>query len=248
MKTYIKLLFAAAAISMTTALRAQEYSGITGLFQVPSAEMAPEGTARIGVYYMSKEFIPDKITFNGERFNTTNHFLGITPFSWIEISYICTLLKAYKNNDDSQKSGYYMKDRHFSVKIRPLKEGKWWPAIALGYQDPGRTVEDKGGEAAYFSNYYAVATKHIPCWGSELGVTVAYRHYRGSMNEKWNGIAGGLSFRPAFAKDLRALVEYTGDDVNVAVDYLLLKHFFLQAGLQDGKHFTGGVCCHINLF
>ena len=235
------------AVMCATPVMAQEYSGITGLFHVPTAEMAPTGTARIGVYFLNKEFLPDNLKYEGEKYNTTNHFLGITPFPWIEISYVCTLEKGAKNLDESQGVGYYQKDRHFAVKIRPLKEGKWWPAVAIGVQDPGRTIEDPDAMAAYFSNYYVTATKHLLWKGNEFGVTLAYRYYRAAYNEKWEGVAGGVSFRPKFCHDLRALVEYTGDAVNVAVDYLLLKHLFLQAGLQDGKYFTGGACLHIYL-
>ena len=31
--------------------------------------------------------------------------------------------------------GYEEKDRYFSLKLLPLKEGKWYPAIAIGCND-----------------------------------------------------------------------------------------------------------------
>ena len=42
---------------------------------------------------MNQEFLPDTYQYEGEKFNTTNHFLAITPFPWIEIAYVCTILK-----------------------------------------------------------------------------------------------------------------------------------------------------------
>lgn len=229
---------------MGQVLKAQEYSGITGLIHVPTAEMALEGEARVGVFFLNQEFLPDNLNYRGQKYNTTNHFLAITPFPWIELAYVCTVEKSMDNHGDE---GYNMKDRYFAVKLRPLKEGKWWPAIAIGAQDPGRTVEDAHGDYAYFQNFYAAASKHFVWKRHELGVHLAYRYYRSDFNAKWRGIAGGITYRPSFAKDLRAIVEYTGNDVNIGVDYLLWRYFFLQASLQNGKYFTGGLCFKINL-
>ena len=229
---------------MGQVLKAQEYSGITGLIHVPTAEMAPEGEARVGVFFLNLEFLPDNLNYRGQKYNTTNHFLAITPFPWIELAYVCTLEKGMDNHGDV---GYNMKDRYLAVKLRPLKEGKWWPAIAIGAQDPGRTIEDAHGDYAYFQNFYVAASKHFVWKRHELGVHLAYRYYRSDFNAKWRGIAGGITYRPSFAKDLRAIVEYTGNDVNIGVDYLLWRYFFLQASLQNGKYFTGGLCFKINL-
>lgn len=225
-------------------LKAQEYSGITGLIHVPTAEMATEGEARVGVFFLNLEFLPDNLNYRGQKYNTTNHFLAITPFPWIELAYVCTVEKGMDNHGDV---GYNMKDRYLAVKLRPLKEGKWWPAIAIGAQDPGRTIEDTHGDYAYFQNFYVAASKHFVWKRHELGVHLAYRYYRSDFNAKWRGIAGGITYRPSFAKDLRAIVEYTGNDVNIGVDYLLWRYFFLQASLQNGKYFTGGLCFKINL-
>ena len=122
-------------------LRAQEYSGVTGMIHVPTAEMATEGEARIGFFFLNQEFLPDTYQYEGEKFNTTNHFLAITPFPWIEIAYVCTILKGIDNDGHV---GHNKKDRYFHLKVRPLKEGKWWPAIAIGTQDPGSKVNEIG--------------------------------------------------------------------------------------------------------
>lgn len=227
-------------------IEAQEYTGITGMMHVPTAEMAPAGTARIGAFFLNREFTPDKLTYKGEKYNTYNHFLAIVPFSWVELSYVCTLLK-HSSNNDVQKQWCYGKDRHFCIKLRPLKEGKYWPALAVGTQDPTRTIEDKGGNYAYFNNFYVAASKHLNWKGHELGVHLTYRYYRSDFNAKWRGIAGGITYRPAFAPNSRAMLEYTGNDVNVAVDCYLWRLLFVQAGLQNGKNFSGGLMLRIQL-
>lgn len=233
-------------IGVSVTLSAQEYTGITGMMHVPTAEMAPAGTARIGGFFLNREFISDQFVLEDTdtKYNTFNYFLAIAPFSWVELSYVCTALKFHKNLDVSQPVGYYGKDRHFCVKLRPLREGRYWPALAIGTQDPtlsDRTTND------YFSNFYVAASKHVDLKGHELGVHLTYRYYCSDFNAKWRGVAGGITYRPAFAPNSRAMLEYTGDDVNVAVDCYLWRLLFVQAGLQNGKYFSGGLMLRIQL-
>ena len=240
---------------------AQQYTGTTGLIHTPSAEMNKEGTARIGVHFLSEEFSPQQFNYN-----TGSYYLSLTPFPWVEIAYTCTLQKG--NNRDAggnigKKTGYYYQDRYFSLKLRPLKEGKYWPAITVGTNDPYGTdnkdnkvtVPSKvteghngDGKSQYFCNYYIAATKHFNLKGSTLGIHAAYRKWKRSYNRKWNGLVGGITLRPGFYKPLRVIAEYTGDDINIGADCLLWKHLLLQASLQNGKDFSGGICFQINLF
>lgn len=233
-------------IGSCVTLSAQEYTGITGMMHVPTAEMAPAGTARIGGFFLNREFTPDRMVVKGtnERYHTFNYFLAIAPFSWVELSYVCTALKFHKNRDENQPVGYYGKDRHFCVKLRPLKEGRCWPALAIGAQDP---TNSESGDNTFFKNYFVAASKHLDIRGHELGVHLTYRYYRSDFNARWQGIVGGITYRPAFAPNSRAMLEYTGDDVNVAVDCYLWRLLFLQAGLQNGKYFSGGLMLRIQL-
>lgn len=239
------------AVWLPALLCAQQYLGMSGLVHVPSAEMNRAGDARIGVHFLNKEFSPANMNYH-----TGTHYLSITPFSWIELAYTCTLLKGHKWNDESGKMGYYHKDRYFSVKVRPLKEGKWHPALAVGTNDPyshqgddsHAAIDGTGNNSRYFGNFYVTATKHLLFKEHELGVHLVYRKFKRDFNAKWNGVAGGITYRPSFARNLRAIAEYTGDDINIGMDCLLWKHLLLQASLQDGKYFSGGVCFQMNLF
>ncbi|MDO4181541.1 MAG: YjbH domain-containing protein [Bacteroidales bacterium] len=236
-------------------LFAQQYTGMSGLIHVPSAEMDKEGDARVGVHFLNREFSPNNFSYH-----TTTHYLSITPFSWVEIGYTCTLMKGIKVIDgNATDGGYSHKDRYFSVKIQPIKEGRWWPSVAVGTNDPyGTGNKDKltdeqiargdDGNSQYFCNYYVAATKHLYIKQHELGVHLAYRHFKRDYNSKWNGIVGGITCRPSFARNLRAIAEYTGNDLNIGIDCLLWKYFLLQASLQDGRYFSGGVCFRTNLF
>lgn len=246
----------------------QQYTGTSGLIHVPSADMDREGDARLGVHFLNREFTPDVMTYDGKKYHTMTHYLSITPFKWLEIGYTCTLLRDAKTRDgieDYNSVGLYRKDRYFSVKIQFLaeKEGKWWPSIAVGTNDtydiwnrkestPLTEEEIAAGKKQaignnFFSNYYFAISKHLTIKGHSLGIHAAYREWQRSKNSKWDGFAGGVTYQPAFQKNLRAIAEYTGNEINVGVDYLLWKHLLLQASLQEGKYFSGGICYQINL-
>ncbi len=238
------LLLLMALMAPSTSVQAQLYTGLTGLIHAPSAEMNAEGTARIGGYFLSSHFTPDQgFSYGGEKYNTAAFSVSVVPYSWVEVGYTFTLMKTLMG----EKPKYNAKDRYFSVKLRPLKEGKYWPAVVVGANDLIGSRGDEDG-SLYFSNYYVAATKHVDVRGYRLGVHAAYRKYRRAYNAKWEGLVGGITCQPAFAPNLRGIVEYDGDGVNVGVDCLLWRHLFLQGALQGGKHFSGGLCWQVNLF
>ena len=117
--------------------RGQQYTGISGLIHVPSAEMRHEGDACFGIHYLNKNMLPDVgFLYNNEKYNTYDYYLSITPYKWIELSYICTKRMDVVDGEPV----YKRKDRNFSMKIRPLQEGKYWPAVAIGCNDVGSSV------------------------------------------------------------------------------------------------------------
>lgn len=248
---------------------AQQYTGMSGLIHVPSADMDKEGDARLGVHFLNREFTPDVLKYGGKKYHTMTHYLSITPFKWLEIGYTCTLLRDAKTRDwveDNNSVGLYRKDRYFSAKIQFFaeKEGKWWPSFAVGTNDTYEiwnrkdpqllTEEDTvAGKKQtignnFFSNYYFAISKHFTIKEHSLGIHLAYREWQRAKNSKWNGLVGGITYRPSFAKKLRAIAEYTGNEINIGTDCLLWKHLLLQAALQDGKYFSGGVCFQMKLF
>lgn len=244
---YIVAIAIFALMSLTG--RAQQYTGISGLIHVPSADMHHEGDACLGTHFLNKNMLPDVgFTYQGEKYDTYDYYLSLTPYSWIELSYVCT-----KRMDmEDGKPVYKRKDRNASVKIRPLKEGKYWPAVAIGCNDVGSSVSSlitssNENVQLYFQNYYLAATKHFLFSGNELGVTLAYRHYLRKHNTKWNGLVGGLTFRPSFFPQARAIAEWTGNEFQLGVDALLFRHLFIQASLKDFKYPCVGLCFQMNL-
>lgn len=223
---------------MTMTAFAQEYTGTTGLLQVPSAETDTAGTFRGGISYLDKRFTPSQY----KDYNTGAFTIGITAFRWLELSFSETMLKTKSN-------GYSNWDRHFNIKVLPLYEGRWWPAVALGMDDVGRFNRISSGTNGnnYFQNIYGVLTKHFDIGGWELGAHVAYRYYTSNANSDRRGVAGGLTLRPAFYRPLRVVIEWDGTGINAGADVLLWRHLFLQAALVHGQGFMAAINYHYTI-
>ena len=118
---------------------AQLYTGMSGLIKNPSADMNETGEAVIAAYFLNRHFTPgsegDLIGFvsKGKKYDTFGFSIALTPFSWMEIGYTMTLQKTIA--EGHTKPRFNQKDRFISVKFLPLKEGKYWPAIAIGSND-----------------------------------------------------------------------------------------------------------------
>ena len=227
--------------------QAQQHVGTQGLIHVPSAEMDTVGVARIGAHYVDKHMIPDGLKCDNEKFNSMTNYVGITPFSWIELSYGYTLWKLHYNRDLQQKTGFYSKDRYFSLRLRPLAEGKYWSAIVVGGNDVWGSGDDGQSGSNFYRNFYVAASKHLELGGNLIGGHLAYRKWKRDYNEKWNGVVGGVTFQPYFYRKLRVIGEYDGDGINAGVDCELFRYFLLQASLQQGKYFSAGLCLRFEL-
>ena len=244
MRHIFALLFLYTALST---LNAQQYLGTPGLIHVPTAEMDTTGVVRVGAHYVNAHMIPDGMKYDGEKFNSLTNYLSITPFSWIEIGYGYTLWKMHRNFDKKQKSGFYSKDRYLSLRLRPLKEGRYWPALVVGGNDVWGSNDNGQSGSNYYRNYYVAATKHVDVGGNLFGAHLAYRHWKRDYNDKWNGVVGGLTFQPSFYQPLRLMGEYDGHSVNFGIDCELLRYLLLQASLQQAKYFSAGLCLRIGL-
>lgn len=254
MKNFRQMLLLVFLWARCLSASAQLYTGLSGLINTPSADMHEEGDALIGCYFMNKHFTPEDdgtygFIYEGEKYNTMDFYLSLTPFRWVEIGYTFTLQKALMEGYD--KPRYNSKDRYFSIKLNPLREGRYHPAIAIGSNDflgsPTKRHGQGGSGAGYFCNYYIVATKHFKSGGHDISMNLAYRYCPTVYSEKWEGVVGGITYCPKWVPNLRAIVEYTGNEINVGADCLLWKHLFLQVVLQDGKYFSGGLCFCVNL-
>lgn len=220
---------------------AQNTMGMSGLISVPTGSMRAEGDAQITTWYLGKDLTPNQPW----TYDTGNLSLSITPFWWCELAYTMTLMRD-KNDKLADK------DRALSVKIMPLREGKWWPAVAIGGNDViGSGFRFRGEDTSgnsFWSNGYVALSKHFTLWGQELGTHLAYRHAFTKPAKDWQGVVGGIDIRPSFWRDLRFVAEYTGREVNIGADCVLWRHLVLQVALGRCQHLSGCIAYRTNLF
>lgn len=206
---------------------AQSLLGTTGQLNIPTADMQPQGTFVGGVNYVSEQVMPDKFTYD-----TGIYFVNFTVFPFLEFTFRETLLKTYRNG----KRGFYEQDRSTSFRLRPLKEGKYLPAVVLGVNDP---YADHG--ANYYATVYGVATKHFS-WDKfgTLAVT-AGAHFPFDGATAYDGVFGGVRYVPSFCRQLSVMAEYDSKRVNAGVQATLFRHLTLTCFTSDFSSLSGGL-------
>ena len=220
-------------------VEAQYSMGVTGLLNIPTADMQRDGTVMLGGNYLPKEMLPTHWDYN-----SGNYFVNATFFPWLELAYRCTLMKV-------EETGKWNQDRSVSIRLRPLKEGKWWPAIVIGSNDVLTTNElntfkDPGG-TRYFSSVFAVGTKHFLLGGRDWGITIGgHIPFRSASTRK--GVFGGVQYRPAFFRDFSLMAEYDSDAVNVGASVRLFGHLSAYVFCYDFQNVCGGLRYEIELY
>lgn len=232
-KTILLLFFL--FLFQTFSVRAQYSMGTTGLLNIPTADMQTDGLFMAGGNYLPQQMMPETWDYN-----TGNYFVNITFLPFVEVAYRCTFLRG-----EFKAGNKWQQDRSVSLRLRPLKEGRWWPSVVVGSNDAFTTgelnmfSEVKGNR--FFSSVFGVATKHIVFGGNDLGVTfggnIPFRE-----NSYKRGVFGGVSYRPAFLQPVTLMVEYdTTDAVNIGMSAHLFNHFSVYAFCYDFRAVSGGL-------
>lgn len=167
-----KLVFSILFISFCFPAVAQINYGMTGLMNMPTADMQRDKTFMAGGMWLNHHG-----TVPRWWYDTWNYSINITIFPWLEIGYLCQGHKAVPT-DYGNISGYWVpdtygrfinQDRSFHGRLRVWKEGwwkKWMPQIVVGANDvlqsTGETGPSEQGYGNGFMNRYFVAiTKHF---------------------------------------------------------------------------------------
>jgi hypothetical protein len=205
------------------------------MMNVPTADMRPAGTFDGGACIVQKELLYQK------SYYTCLYYIDFTPFSWLEVTLRETLIKTRKSQTEPDKIGFYQQDRSSTIRVRPLKEGKYWPAVVLGVNDIYASKE--GG--SQYACVYGALSKHFPI--VDIGTfeaTVGYaRPHKVGIKEgiTYDGFMGGLSFVPAFFPNMRIMGEYDTDGFNVGASVFLLRHLNMTCFTREFKGFNATV-------
>ena len=267
MKRYLLVFF---IITNSIICYAQYVYGTTGLLHMPTADMQKDKTFLLGASYLDKQATP-----NSWPYNTYNYYINITFFTWLEISYTCTLNKGINNGywPEQTWGKFCNQDRQFSGRLRLWKEGwwkKWTPQIVLGANDPATNDKlynpDKDGYGitptagrgnGHWNRYYIAATKHFDIKSiGNLGIHAAYV-YNERLDYHLNGPCIGANFQfnlPAentwkkAINGLNLMAEYDSRTINLGTSYSIWKDYInIIAEMTECKHLSGGVFFKIHL-
>lgn len=218
-KSFLFVLFLALAAAVA---RAQFADSSTGLLQMPTAEMQPDGTFMITNNYLNKH----SLSSVGWGYDTFQYGFSISFWGRMEIGYVCTIFDGVRKPNPTERDKIMKnQDRHFTGRLCLLREGEfglaWMPALVVGISDP--TTGSRGGNYidadvsqygnAFFNRNFIVLSKNLPtAWGG-VGVHAGYQ-FNMRRDYPINGPCVGVSWRPVWL-DGRGIL----DNVNLIVEY-----------------------------
>lgn len=229
---YYRLLLLTVALLLTgVSTEAQTVLGTPGLMNIPTAEIREGGTFDGGASLMQSELQVDAMNYN-----TGLYYVYFAPFSFVDVTLRETLLKY--PSASTPKPHFCQQDRSLSVRVRPLveKEGSWWPSVLIGAND---FYSDHGG--SYYAAVYGVLTKSLNING--VGTVSATAGYAHPIREGilYDGVFGGVSLSPAFAKVMRIMGEYDTRGVNIGLGAHLFSHLNLTCFTREFKGISATV-------
>ncbi|MDR5730491.1 MAG: YjbH domain-containing protein [Terriglobia bacterium] len=114
--------------------------GVTGLIEMPSARMAPDGQINITASYMK---------------DIQHYNLGFQALPWLDFTFRYSAIGHFPFNPGNGQPLEHITDydRSFALKARLFQEGEYRPAVAIGANDFIGT--------GLFSAEYIVASKHF---------------------------------------------------------------------------------------
>lgn len=196
--------------------------------------MQADGTYMAGINYLPKETLPDSWNYN-----TGNYFLNLTFLPFLEIAYRCTMF-----HGDFGKGNNWQQDRSVSLRVRPLKEGRWRPSVVLGSNDVFTTghlnplSEIEGNR--FFSSIYGVMTKHLAWNGHDFSFSFGGNipFYKDSYRK---GLFGGVCYRPSFFRTAALMVDYDTDALAVGASVCLFSHLSIHLFCYNFSTISGGI-------
>ena len=210
----------------------QTLTGMSGLLNIPSADMQADGTFIMGVNYLPKINLPSSIGY----YNTENYYFNLTFLPFLEVAYKLTLIRTSESVNQ---------DRSASFRLQLLKEKSFLPGLTVGVHDFHTT--SGGGGNQFFEANYMVLTKHFKLNRTDFGITTGWGSDIILKKSTFVGLFGGLSVSPGFFKPLKIMGEYDCKGVNLGGSLLLFKHLYLFSMAQRLEYFAGGVAYRIYL-
>lgn len=211
---------------ITSVAVGQSLNGMTGLFNIPTADLAGDGRVFLGANYLERNHLKYA---EGVR-DVIAPFITIVFLPFVEVSIRINRQLNYFGES-------HVMDRMLSGRIRFLEETKYFPSITLGLQNPYSTLHS----AKNFTSTYVVLSKNynFNSLFDRVHFTIGYgSDIIDAANHQYIGMFGGLSF--TFLNSIELMGEYDAERFNAGLRIKLFKHIKLLGGFMDLKHFSGG--------
>lgn len=219
-------------------MEAQALSGVTGLFQIPTAEMMPDKSVRL-----SHHVVPQKYSIyrrpgfvnagyiDNEQLGYTSNSVTLTVHPRIEFMFRFSYELDVPRGPDVE----IFMDRMVAARFLLMREGKRLPAVVLGLHDPGSGITKvRFAVNNYYSANYLVASKNLEMGDLKYGIHTGYGFdIRSQRSIEYRGLFGGLSLEHNQFEWFQLILEYDSFQFNTAVKILLLDRIQLLGGLYN---------------
>jgi len=185
--------------------------GVTGLLNVPTAEVAKDGELFLGCGRNE-----NRVRYPGRT--QRNYFAGVGFLPGLELT--ARYIDFPEIQDPSVPGFGTRKDRSVNAKLQLLAEERAPLALAVG-------MYDVGGKAVIERGTYAVATKTV----GPAQLTVGFG------DERFDGLFGGIALSPA--PELELIAEYDSYDYNFGVRVSPHPDWHLTVGSAGGDFVAG---------
>lgn len=210
----------------------QSTTGFSGYFSIPTAELSPDKSVNIGYNQLNRKYYG----FYEGKHDLDVGFIDIGFLPIMEVGIRITRPRGFQTENKTTW------DRMIASRILPVKETKYFPAVAVGFQ--GFFTTGKDGGANYFNSTYIVASKNFTTgWFiNKFGLSLGYgSDILKASSYQFIGVFGGFKFSPKNMDNLELMVEYDTDKWNVGARIICFKHIILLAGFEGLDSFSGGV-------
>lgn len=206
---------------VAVATRAQSLTGNTGLATIPTARFQEDGSLSFGFSYFDKK--------HQQYFESTKDFGA----AYVNLTFLPFLEVVMRVNRPIPYHSTYTVDRFPMLKIRLLKEKKYFPAVAVGVSDFAST---SSWGTVHFNATYLVVSKKFADFDFHLGYAPIIMK---ALYYQLDGVFGGVAFSPHQSVSLFA--EYDTRYVNAGIQYHFLKHFSINLTTLNFDSYAAGI-------
>ena len=215
---------------------AQSLTGTSGLITIPTAEILRDGEVSFGANFMNKEYF----TYGHNEYHGLANFATVGYLPFLEISFRLTRRLDYP---EPQAIG----DRMLSVRLRPLKESRFFPAFVLGAHDfvrvTGTAIPTNNFNALYLSASKGFGLRPVI---DRIDFHLGYgTDWIEALDHQFVGPFGGISISPR--RFITLMLEHDAEKLNCGLRISILDHIDFLAALIDLKVISGGTSFRFRL-